>query len=262
LKLVENHPALLLEKPVKTIVVADLHIGFEEELRQKGLKVPVESGKLAEELMQLINMTGAEKVIVLGDLKHNVKGPSRLETKILPDFISTVRKYVDEFVIVPGNHDGKLEIILGGQAVIAPSKGLFIEEEKVLLTHGHVKPDKHFLSVARTIITGHLHPVLRIGYGDAGTKIRIWLRLVGKRKELVKKLYHEKTSKLKGEVELLVMPSFNNILQGRSVNDLGISSLVRGPLLNSGAFELGEADIIALDGSPLGKLAELRTLLA
>jgi hypothetical protein len=39
-----------------------------------------------------------------------------------------------------------------------------------------------------------------------------------------------------------------------------MSRLVRGPILNSGAFNLEAADVISLDGTVLGSLAGLREL--
>jgi len=39
-----------------------------------------------------------------------------------------------------------------------------------------------------------------------------------------------------------------------------MSSLVRGPIINSGAFNLEEADVISLDGTVLGSLGDLREL--
>jgi metallophosphoesterase superfamily enzyme len=53
LRLVDNQPALLLGEDVRTLVVADLHLGFEEELRGKGIRVPLQSHRLVDELCAL-----------------------------------------------------------------------------------------------------------------------------------------------------------------------------------------------------------------
>ncbi|MEM4363394.1 MAG: metallophosphoesterase [Candidatus Caldarchaeum sp.] len=261
MRLLEGHPALLVEKPYRAVAVADLHIGFEEELRMRGVRVPLQSRKIVNELAQLVENTDADKLIVVGDLKHNVTGPSSLETEILPKFLSELRKHVDEIIVLPGNHDGRIERILGEFATFYPSRGLFVEEEKLAITHGHAKPHKNFVK-ASVIVTGHLHPVLRIGVGEAGARLRVWLKLKGSRKHLYEALYGETCPGLKGDVTLLIMPSFNSMLQGRSIVDLSLSKLVRGPLLNTGVFDIDNAEVIALDGSVLGSLGRLREILA
>jgi len=260
LRLVEGHPALLVEKPYRAVAVADLHIGFEEELRQRGVRVPLQSTKIMRELAQLVENTDADKLIVVGDLKHNVTGPSRLESEILPRFLKELGKHVDEVVVLPGNHDGQIDKVLGEFATFCPARGLFVEDEKIAFTHGHVKPDKTLLK-ASVIATGHLHPVLRMGSGEAGARIRVWLKLKGSKKQLCEALYREPCPGVKGDVTLLIMPSFNGMLQGRSIIDLSLSKLVRGPLLNTGVFDLDKAEVIALDGSVLGSLGRLREVL-
>jgi metallophosphoesterase superfamily enzyme len=75
LRLVDNQPALLLGEDVRTLVVADLHLGFEEELRGKGIRVPLQSHRLVDELCALGRGTGARRLVVVGDFKHNVTGP-------------------------------------------------------------------------------------------------------------------------------------------------------------------------------------------
>ncbi len=261
MRFLNGHPALLIEKPFRAVVVTDLHIGFEEELRQRGIMIPLQSIKIVEDIAQLVEETKAEKVIVVGDLKHNVTGPSRLEYEILPSFLKKLKRYVDEIIVIPGNHDGDLDRVLGDLAVFQPSRGMLIAEEGVGLTHGHVKPDKRLLE-ARIIVTGHLHPVLRIGTGEAGARLRVWLRLKAPRKALYKALYGEETSHMKGDLTLLIMPSFNNLLQGRSITDLSATKLVRGPLLNTGVFDIDKAEVITLDGVYLGSLLTLREQLS
>ncbi|MEM2334659.1 MAG: hypothetical protein QXR26_08535 [Candidatus Caldarchaeum sp.] len=80
------------------------------------------------------------------------------------------------------------------------------------------------------------------------------LKLKGSKKQLCEALYREPCTGVKGDVTLPVMPSFNGMLQGRSITDLSLSKLVRGPLLNTRVFDLDKAQIIALDGSVLGSV--------
>ncbi|MEM0348814.1 MAG: metallophosphoesterase family protein [Candidatus Caldarchaeum sp.] len=261
MKLVEGHGALLLEKPVKTLAVADLHLGFEEELRSKGVRVPLQSLKIVDELVNVVESTGAKRLIVVGDLKHNVQGLSRLEYEIVPKFVNPVKRLVDELIVLPGNHDGKIEKVLSGYAKFCPADGFIVEEESVGFTHGHVKPSIDVVSMD-VVVTGHLHPVLRIGRGGSSVRMGVWLRIRGDRRKLFTKLFKTDAPPSPSEIFLIIMPSFNKIMQGRSVTELSQSSLTRGPLLRSGAFDLDEAEVIGLDGTFLGTLAELRRLVS
>jgi putative SbcD/Mre11-related phosphoesterase len=258
LRLLDNQPALLLGEDVRTLVVADLHLGFEEELRGKGIRVPLQSHRLVDELCALGRGTNARRLVVVGDFKHNVTGPSTLETELIPRQLRRMKEVFEDIVIIPGNHDGRLEDVVKDFASVAPARGLVLEEE-VGLTHGHVKPDESLLKT-RFLVTGHLHPVLRIGSGESGLRVRVWLRMRGERRKLYRALYGGGWSGPAGKITLLIMPSFNNALQGRSITDLAMSRLVRGPILNSGAFNLEAADVISLDGTVLGSLGGLREL--
>ncbi|MEM2967417.1 MAG: metallophosphoesterase [Candidatus Caldarchaeum sp.] len=260
LMIVEGHPALLVEKPKRAVVVADLHLGFEMDLRLRGVRIPSHSGRLLEELKEVVKKTKAEQVIVAGDLKHNILGPSELESKVLPQFLEELNKLVERVMIIPGNHDGRLAQALKGLAEILPTRGMYIPEERLAITHGHVKPDDKLVD-AETLLVGHLHPVLTLGSGDASARLRVWLRLRASRKSLLVALYGKQARQARGMLSLLIMPSFNPFLQGRSVNDLGPSRLVRGPLLHSGVFDVDMAEVMTLDGKVLGRLGQLRKVL-
>ena len=54
------------------LVVADLHIGIEEELREKGVEIPSRAEVMGRRLVDLASRTGATDLIVLGDVKHLV----------------------------------------------------------------------------------------------------------------------------------------------------------------------------------------------
>jgi metallophosphoesterase superfamily enzyme len=73
-----------------------------------------------------------------GDFKHNVTGPSTLETELIPRQLRRMKEVFEDIVIIPGNHDGRLEDVVKDFASVAPARGLVLEEE-VGLTHGHVK---------------------------------------------------------------------------------------------------------------------------
>ncbi|GBC69648.1 hypothetical protein HRbin01_01350 [archaeon HR01] len=256
-RIVEGVPALLLERPARALVVADLHLGFEEEMRSRGVNIPPQSPRIVGVLGEECRRANAGRLYILGDLKHTFTGSSGLERRMLKPLMERLRRHVSEIVVIPGNHDGGLRDLISDVVEIAPAKGVYIEEEDLLLTHGHVKPDPSHLNAGR-IVTGHLHPVLRLGVGPESVRFRVWLRLVGERARLYKRLTGVKRPKVRGAVELLVMPSFNEMMTGRSVTELGNEPRGRGPILSSGAFNFDEAEVLTLEGVSLGTLGYLR----
>ena len=70
--------------------------------------------------------------------------------------------------------------------------------------------------------------------------------------------------KLKAK-EILIMPSFNDFLGGRPINEtrprkeIGSEALI-GPVLRSEAVDVDNSEIFLLDGTYLGTLNQLRNL--
>jgi metallophosphoesterase superfamily enzyme len=108
---------------------------------------------LVDELCALGRGTGARRLVVVGDFKHNVTGPSTLETELIPRQLRRMKEVFEDIVIIPGNHDGRPGGCCERFASVAPARGLVLEEE-VGLTHGHVKPDESLLKT-RFLVTGH-----------------------------------------------------------------------------------------------------------
>src|SRR3989442_10204693 len=54
------------------LVVADLHIGLEEELREKGIHIPSRAEAMGRKLAEIASRRGASRIIILGDVKHLV----------------------------------------------------------------------------------------------------------------------------------------------------------------------------------------------
>src|SRR5256885_8173239 len=54
------------------LVVADLHIGLEEELREKGVHIPSRAEAMGRKLAEIASRRGASRIIILGDVKHLV----------------------------------------------------------------------------------------------------------------------------------------------------------------------------------------------
>ncbi len=147
---------LLAERAVlwrRTVLVADVHLGKSDTFRHFGLPVP--DGDLDTDLARLSRLvldTGAERVLVLGDLVHSANG-------LNPDVVDRVaswRSALDaELELVPGNHDR-----------FDPPASWRVRQRP----DGHVEGPFRFVHQPHTragVYTwcGHVHPAAVVGRG-------------------------------------------------------------------------------------------------
>lgn len=248
MKILFGEPALLLEKPVKSIVVSDLHLGFEYELWEKGIKIPNNSWRIIQKVAKLAENVKAERIIIVGDVKHKITGASWKDQRELKKMFRYLKDRVQEILILPGNHDGGLKELLGDEAVFLPVRGYYVKEEKIGFFHGHVWPSEELLN-ANTIIAGHMHPVIYLKEDNNIVRQRVWL--------IIKTSRHKLLKKARGQVTLVIMPSFNEILSGKDITVVNQDNS-RSPLLRTSIFKIEEAEVITLDGVNLGLLNRLK----
>lgn len=259
MKIIGNRSAILVEKPVRSLIISDVHFGFEAELASKGIKIPSQTMKLKDLLIELVEDVGAESIIFLGDLKHMIPLSSWIEWREMPLALKELDDLGLKLVLVLGNHDGNIEEILGDKVHYVDSKGMLLRaERKIYLLHGHTWPRPEVIN-ADLIIMGHLHPLISLRT-EVGVivKRKVWLHLTGSRKILSEKLGVDDGGR--GKIGLIVMPAFNPLLPGISVNSLPPREKLW-PLIRSGAFDLDLAEAITLGGENLGNIRMLRSLL-
>jgi len=92
-----------------TLVIADIHIGYEEALNKQGILVPrlqfKEMVKRMESIFTLLKNKSIKKIIVNGDLKHEFGTISEQEWRNTLKFIDLLAKHCKEVVLIKGNHD-------------------------------------------------------------------------------------------------------------------------------------------------------------
>jgi putative SbcD/Mre11-related phosphoesterase len=271
LKPVKNYPALLYtQKQHKTLIIADLHLGWEISLAQKGIHIPSQTSKILQKLLELIDAISPKTLVVLGDVKHTIAKAEPGEWKDVPEFFEAVKTEVNDIQIVRGNHDGNLEPLLLQGMEMHPSTGIVLDS--LGLFHGHTWPSRRLLGSA-TLIMGHVHPT--VSFRDAqGFQITtpVWI-VVRIRKELVGEPRPEsgqpKTTapassrrdrfwKPKAR-QLLIMPCFNDFLGGRPINRRGEHRSYIGPVLRSEAANVERGEVYLLDGTYLGTVGQLRS---
>jgi len=275
--LLSPYPAALVRSEgLCTVVVADLHIGWEVALSQEGIHVPSQTPKLLKKLSDVVAAYKADKLLILGDVKHTVATAGIPEWRDVPEFFSALGRQVNEVLVVRGNHDGNIEPLLPESVKVLPSTGVVMGD--VGFFHGHRWPSPALLG-CRILVMGHVHPVV-VFRDPAGFRVtrQVWVKadcdsvLLSKvlQRKYGKKVKEEQARTLQGGLKcvakcakLLIVPSFNDFLGGRPLNDerggLG-SGRIAGPVLRSEAVDLRNAETYLLDGTYLGTLEQLRTL--
>jgi len=279
LKPVRPYPAILLQEgPKQILVVADLHIGWEAALIEKGIHVPSQTPKILTKMLRLIKLCGPTDLVLLGDVKHAVAKIKMEEWRDVPELLETLHETVPNIQVIPGNHDGTLKALLPTDVEMLPAKGTVIGG--VGLFHGHAWPAPELLQ-CKTLIMGHVHPVvaLRDPLGFRITR-QVWVKISCQGAPLATSLLKylgikvnedpvallEKHCKVKMRTtQLFIMPSFNHFLGGQPINrkrggkEKGTRGLI-GPMLRSGSVDVEGAELFLLDGTFIGSVRQLSSL--
>jgi len=271
------YPAALLKlhDTGKLITIADLHIGWEISLSNEGIHVPSQTPKLLKRLLDLVSEYKPDEILVLGDVKHTVATAEKMEWRDVPDFFTTLKEYVQQISIIRGNHDGNLEPLLPEGVKILPSTGKAYDN--VGFFHGHQWPAPMLLK-CETLVMAHVHPV--VAFRDpAGFRVQrqVWVKAKCDGNKLSESLLRKQRIKIGKDPtdtfkehygtrpqvrQLFIMPSFNDYLGGKPLNEKRASKTetMTGPVLRSEAVNMNSAEVYMLDGTPLGTIEQLRVL--
>lgn len=208
--------------PETWLAASELHLGLESELARRGAFLRSRSDALADDLVRDADAAGAERLLVLGDVKHRIASLSPQERRDLPRFFERMSSRFVEILITPGNHDAGLRGLLPRTRFprlrIARATGELLGEApfRVGALHGHTWPRPGLLD-ADVLLVGHTHaaasfvdehgePVVRPawlrGRADAG---RVRARY-GKRRA----------------PEVVVFPAYNPLCGGTPINRDGL----------------------------------------
>lgn len=203
-----------------TLVIADVHMGYEEALNKQGILVPrlqfEDIVKRTERIFNILKNRKIEKIIINGDLKHEFGTISEQEWRNTLKFLDLLAKHCKEIVLIKGNHDTilgpiakKRNVKVLENYIVEPLEKNHNNEKtsilrktkkqsknKILIVHGNKIPDKELLKEASTIIIGHEHPAVSLKEGPRVEQFKCFLK-----------------GKYKGK-NLIVQPSFNTIIEG------------------------------------------------
>jgi uncharacterized protein len=279
LNLLLPHPAAMVKSGKRrTLLIADPHLGWETQLQEKGIHVPSQTDRLLNRLKTIICEYKPDRLVIVGDVKYTVVSHEFGEWQDIPDFFEKLMDIIGNIAVVRGNHDANIESLLPEKVELLPASGVIIDDVGVF--HGHKWPSPELLS-CKTLVMGHLHPVV-VFRDPAGFKMsrQVWMKANVNAEALARVLLQKAGLKLKGSAtdalrekyriklktsELYVIPSFNDFLGGRPVNEtrsrneMGSEELI-GPVLRSKSVDVDESELFLLDGTYLGTLNQLRHL--
>ena len=236
-RIVPSKPALVLEDTKKSIVLTDIHIGFENSMSSNEIFIGKNStiNETINEVLEIIEFENPDSVIFLGDVKSSIKSISRNEWEEIPRFFKKISEKCDT-VLIPGNHDANIQRLVPDNISMISSTGMV--EENILLTHGHTMPSENFSHVDK-IIMGHLHPVF-FHEDSIINGQRVWVSIKTNKEEI----FPNKS----GELEITIIPSFNKYFYAthRKKYKKSIS-----PIIDK-IKTISAARIITLDGTIIG----------
>lgn len=212
----------------KTLVLADFHIGYEEELNKRGVLVPrMQFRDTIIRLEAILSAVSPKVIVVNGDLKHEFGKISEQEWRETLKLIDFLAKKCKKLVLTKGNHD----TILGP---IAKKRNIEVADYyidgSILIIHGDKIPEQLLKSLGsrlKAVVISHEHPAVSIRDGPRVEKFKCFLK-----------------GKFRGKT-LIVQPSFNQVTEGTNV----LSEELLSPFLHQdlGSFRcyvVGEKEIM------------------
>jgi len=244
-----------VENELKTLVIADLHLGIEAVLRQKGVNIGSQTAKMLDMVTACVKEKEPDAIVLLGDIKHAVPQISFTDRKDVPQFLAALAEYAPVY-IAKGNHDSQLANLLPEacktrhEVHLKSTRGFIFDN--VGYTHGHTWPSPDLFSVNFMLI-GHNHPQIRLASSQSNyAKLKsVWIRA---------KCDYKAVESHYGEISnwsdpwIILMPAFNEISGGVTFNTPGIKLL--GPIASK-LLRQEDMEVYLLDGTYIGKAYDL-----
>ena len=156
IQLLAGHAAFLPGH--STLVLSDVHLGKAAAFQSKGIAIP-EGDDLRDlqRIATLIRETGAQHLVIAGDLFHSAAGRTPQLDEQLAQWTAQLPATA---TLVLGNHDRKS---LTAKTIPGIPCVPHLDLGEILITHDPA----HAPEAGRFTIAGHLHPAIRIRQGKA-----------------------------------------------------------------------------------------------
>ena len=223
----------------RALLIADYHAGIEVALAiERGIEVESRAEERRERLVDLVERTRPDRLVILGDLMHSIGDPGGRERDEIEALVAALPDL--PITLVKGNHDGAIEEWVPRVEVTA---GSGVRLGDVGVAHGHTWPDRAVLE-ADVVCVGHEHPQVRLEDEVGGSRVeRVWLR-----GPMAPEPFEARDEDLDWVApELVVLPAFNGLAGGTWINVEGQEFLA--PFLPEG---LSSGEAFLLDGTRLG----------
>ena len=108
-KIIPRYPALMIEGTEKSLVITDLHLGFENNLSLNNVFLGKNKtvAEITKEIEKIIKKTKPDSLVLLGDIKSGIKSITKTEWEPVPIFFEGISKLINT-IMVPGNDVQKI----------------------------------------------------------------------------------------------------------------------------------------------------------
>lgn len=190
-------PAVYLPS-LDTIVIADLHLGYEGIMAEQGVYLPkIQFGVEMEMLEGIREICPAERILLNGDVKHEFSETGYHEFVEVRDLFAQLTLRFKEVLVVKGNHDNYL-VRTTKRFGIMPCDHIALGS--YYFCHGHRPPEMR-TGAHECLIIAHEHPSILL-YDEVGGKEKIPCLLHGEFPDR----------------RIIVLPAFSPLAEGSQVN--------------------------------------------
>jgi uncharacterized protein len=178
--IIARHTALWL--PERSILsFADLHLGYDEELYNKGVHVPTNEFAYVRNLIgKLVAELNPQTIIFNGDLKHTFGTIHEREWREVLQLLDMLAER--KVIIIRGNHDIALKPIARKRNMDAEPYYVIGD---ILFIHGDALPDEELLKGINIVIIGHEHPAIGLTNGVRTEHYKCFLKLPWNKRTLI-----------------------------------------------------------------------------
>ncbi len=238
-QILEGLPVLHI-RSLGAVVCSDLHLGYEGVAAQRGTFLPkVNLKNVKETLKKAVEMTGAERIIVDGDIKNEFSTVHPEEFNEFREFVryASGELGVKKITLIKGNHDNFIDRIGNASGIEIYAQEALISE--FLFFHGEELPRS---KKGRLLVMGHIHPAVTL-YNGLGIREKLRCFLYGRMRDGRK---------------IVVIPAMNYFAQGVGINmeDVNRMAPVFRKMLDIDSMEalcIGEGETL-----DFGRVGELR----
>lgn len=221
-----------------TLVISDLHLGYESEMHKRGVLVPkVQYKEVVHRLAKIfaelkLKKWDVNEIVLNGDVKHEFGKISEQEWREVLRLLDYLQEHCKKIIVVEGNHDPVLK------PIAAKRELLLVKEYRIgdtLLIHGDEEPElKSYSPKPKLVIMGHEHPAVCLREGAKVERYKCFMK--GQYKK----------------VPLICLPSFNPLTEGTDmIKEERLSPLLQGDIGNFDVY------IVADTVYHFGKLKKL-----